>query len=171
MLKCYCSPHNCYIILNVLGFGADAVSWLLSERSIRGIGTECIDVELPEKSANAVKQLIAARNRYSVVQLTNLENLPSKGILTTIAPMKLRGGAGGPARVLARVVKKIHNKNFSNKNKNKPKNHHHNHKNRQRKERNNAMMQEDKSAPSKGQTGKLCFSKCRALNDIKFCTA
>ena len=155
MLKCYCSPHKCHIILNFLGFGADAVSWLLSERSIRGIGTECIDVELPEKSGNAVKQLIAARNRYSVVQLTNLENLPSKGILTTIAPMKLRGGAGGPARVFARVVKKIHNKNFSNKNKNKPKNHHHNHKNRQRKERNNAMMQEDKNTPSKGQTGKL----------------
>ena len=79
-----------------------------------------------------MKQLIAARNRYSVVQLANLENLPPKGIRTTIAPMKLLGGAGGPARVFAQVLKT--QKTISNKHKHKPKNHHKHH---QRKERHN----------------------------------
>ena len=124
------------------------MSWLLSERSIRGIGTECIDVELPGKTGNAVKQLIAARNRYSVVQLTNLENLPSKGILTTIAPMKLLGGAGGPARVFAQVQK--NHKKFSHKHKHKPKSHHKHH---QRKERNNDINAENKNTTFKGKKG------------------
>ena len=102
---------------------------MIRERNIRGIGTECVDIELPGRTGNAVKQLIAARNRYSLVQLTNLENLPHKGILTTVAPMKLLGGAGGPARVFANV-KSFHKRN---KHKHKPNNHQKHH---QRKERN-----------------------------------
>lgn len=113
----------------ISGFGEDSVSWLIRERNIRGIGTECVDIELPGKTGNAVKQLIAARNRYSIVQLTNLEKLPNKGILTTVAPMKLMGGAGGPTRVFANV-KSFHKRN---KHKHKPKNHHKHH---HRKERN-----------------------------------
>ena len=113
----------------ISGFGEDSVSWLIRERNIRGIGTECVDIELPGKTGNAVKQLIAARNRYSIVQLTNLEKLPNKGILTTVAPMKLMGGAGGPTRVFANV-KSFHKRN---KHKHKPKNHQKHH---QRKERN-----------------------------------
>ena len=108
---------------------------MLSERRIHGIGTECIDIELPWRTGNAIKQLLAARNRYSLVQLTNLQHLPAKGIVTTVAPMKLQGGAGGPARVFAQV-KKAHRS--AEKRKHKPKNHHKQH---QRKERNNDMME------------------------------
>ena len=46
--------------------------------------------------------------------------------------MKLLGGAGGPARVFAQVLKT--HKMISNKHKHKPKNHHKHH---QRKERHN----------------------------------
>ena len=133
----------------MVGFGEDSVSWLIRERNIRGIGTECVDIELPGNTGNAVKQLIAARNRYSVVQLTNLENLPSKGILTTIAPMKLRGGAGGPARVFANVHK--NHKSFLNKHKHKPKNQHKHH--HQRKERNNDIMTEKENATFEEKKG------------------
>ena len=55
-----------------LGFSEDAVSWLLDARGIAGLGTECADIELPWKTKQAVKQLLAAANRYSVVQVTTL---------------------------------------------------------------------------------------------------
>jgi hypothetical protein len=139
--------------LSIIGFGEDSVSWLIRERNILGIGTECVDIELPGNTGNAVKQLIAARNKYSVVQLTNLENLPSKGILTTIAPMKLLGGAGGPARVFANVHKT--HKSFPNKHKHKPKNHHKHH--HQRKERNNDLVTEKKTDKSKKTKGIFVF--------------
>ena len=45
-----------------------------------------------------VKSLLGAQNKISVVQLTNLDALPHRGAHVTIAPLKLAGGAGGPAR-------------------------------------------------------------------------
>jgi hypothetical protein len=54
----------------VSGFSEDAVSWLLDARGIAGLGTECADIELPWKTKQAVKQMLAAANRYSVVQVS-----------------------------------------------------------------------------------------------------
>ena len=48
-----------------------------------------------------MKHLLGAQNKISVVQLTNLEALPPTGVHVTVAPLKLSGGAGGPARVFA----------------------------------------------------------------------
>ena len=83
------------------GFSGDAVEWLLGERDIAGLGTECIDVELGWKTKNEVKLKLAAANRVSLVQLANLAQLPPTGIEITVAPLKLSGGSGGPARVFA----------------------------------------------------------------------
>jgi len=86
------------------GFTVEAVAWLMSARMVSGIGTECVDVELPAHTGNAVKQLLAARNKFSLVQMANLHQIPvNSGFHLTIAPLKLRGGSGGPARVFATV--------------------------------------------------------------------
>ena len=77
------------------------MEWLIGERDIAGLGTECIDVELGWKTRNAVKLQLAAANRVSLVQLANLAQLPPAGIEITVAPLKLAGGSGGPARVFA----------------------------------------------------------------------
>ena len=77
------------------------MEWLIGERDIAGLGTECIDVELGWKTRNAVKLQLAAANRVSLVQLANLAQLPPAGIEVTVAPLKLGGGSGGPARVFA----------------------------------------------------------------------
>lgn len=85
------------------GFSPQAVEWLLTSRGIAGLATECIDVELGWKTKNAVKKLLAAQNSPYVVQLANVRNLPHRHLTLTIAPLKLKGGAGGPARVFATV--------------------------------------------------------------------
>ena len=77
------------------------MEWLLGERDIAGLGTECIDVELGWKTKNEVKLQLAAANRVSLVQLANLAQLPPTGIEITVAPLKLSGGSGGPTRVFA----------------------------------------------------------------------
>ena len=69
----------------------EAVTWLTNTRSISGLGTECVDAELPRVTGNSVKQFLASRNRYSVVQLANVEHLPPNKFHVTIAPIKLRG--------------------------------------------------------------------------------
>ncbi len=80
-----------------LGFTEDSIEWLLSEREIvgmknvkfsylkiqniiqpsivllLGVGTECFDIELPWKTNQAVKQILAAANKYSIVQVSQLK--------------------------------------------------------------------------------------------------
>ena len=41
--------------------------------------------------------------KYGVTQLANLAQLPPTGALVIVAPLKLVGGTGSPARVLALV--------------------------------------------------------------------
>ena len=75
----------------------------MTSRGIAGLATECIDVELGWKTKNAVKKLLAAQNSPYIVQLANVRNLPHRHLTLTVAPLKLKGGAGGPARVFAVV--------------------------------------------------------------------
>ena len=51
------------------GFSGDAVEWLLGQRDVAGLGTECIDVELGWKTKNEVKLQLAAANKVSLVQV------------------------------------------------------------------------------------------------------
>ena len=46
--------------------------------------------------------LLGAGN-YGITQLANLARLPATGALLVVAPLKLVGGTGSPARVLALV--------------------------------------------------------------------
>ena len=45
------------------------MEWLLGQRDIAGLGTECIDVELGWKTKNEVKLQLAAANKISLVQV------------------------------------------------------------------------------------------------------
>ena len=69
-------------------FGYDATKWLLEQRSVVGIGTECPDVELTQKGQ--VKMLLATRGHFSIMQLTNVDQLPMRGFSVTMAPLKLQ---------------------------------------------------------------------------------
>ena len=100
--------------MNISEFTYDAIQWLLDNRSIAGIGTECPDVELTQNGK--VKLLLAQRNRFSVVQLTNLNNLPPRDFNVNIAPLKLRNGSGGPTRVFAFLPGRKHKNRHNSRN-------------------------------------------------------
>ena len=99
-------------ILDIAEFGFEAVKWLIKHRSIVGIGTECPDIELYQ--GGKVKLLLASESAFSVVQLTNLIDLPMRGLKVTLAPLKLQKGSGGPTRVFAQVDKHRHRHNKDN---------------------------------------------------------
>ena len=69
-------------------FGYEATKWLIEQRSIVGIGTECPDIELTQKGE--VKLLLATRGHFSIMQLTNVDQLPMRGFSVTMAPLKLQ---------------------------------------------------------------------------------
>ena len=69
-------------------FGYEATKWLIEQRSIVGIGTECPDIELTQKGE--VKLLMSTRGHFSIMQLTNVDQLPMRGFSVTMAPLKLQ---------------------------------------------------------------------------------
>ena len=69
-------------------FGYEATKWLIEQRSIVGIGTECPDIELTQKGE--VKLLLSTRGHFSIMQLTNVDQLPMRGFSVTMAPLKLQ---------------------------------------------------------------------------------
>ncbi len=54
-----------------------------------------------------VHRIAAARGVSNLENLTNLDQLPPTGVVVFALPMKIEGGSGGSARVVALVTKKL----------------------------------------------------------------
>ena len=85
------------------GFGYDAATMLVNERGVAGLGTDTAGVEPGRDTTLAVSRLVLAQPRIVLENLANLEQLPSTGAVLVIGPLKLAGGSGSPASVIALV--------------------------------------------------------------------
>jgi kynurenine formamidase len=88
--------------LHFPAFGADAVRFLLDERKITGVGIDTHGVDPDE--AFEVNRHMLARGRIVLENLANLDQLPPTGVTLVIGILRLRGGTGSPASVLAFVA-------------------------------------------------------------------
>ncbi|WSZ63679.1 cyclase family protein [Streptomyces canus] len=89
------------------GVDPECARWLAEETQILGFGVETVgtdagqafrfDPEFPVHS-----HLLGA-GKYGITQLQNLHLLPPTGALLIVAPLRIVGGSGSPARVLALV--------------------------------------------------------------------
>lgn len=86
-------------------FGADAARLLVEERGVAVIGVDTASTDYGKSSDFVVHRIAAARNVSNLENLTNLDKLPPTGALVIALPMKIEGGSGGPARVVALVPK------------------------------------------------------------------
>jgi kynurenine formamidase len=89
------------------GPDVEAARWLGTQRDIVGFGVETVGTDAgaaggfdPPFPAHA---FLMGNGRYGLTQLANLAQLPPTGALLIVAPLKLVGGTGSPARVLALV--------------------------------------------------------------------
>jgi kynurenine formamidase len=89
------------------GPDVEAARWLGTQRGIVGFGVETVGTDAgaaggfdPPFPAHA---FLMGNGRYGLTQLANLAELPATGALLIVAPLKLVGGTGSPARVLALV--------------------------------------------------------------------
>jgi kynurenine formamidase len=86
----------------VPGISREGIAFLLNERDIRGVG---LDTWVPEvapgvpSGEDGTRPLLSA-GKWQLVNLTNLDRLPAKGIKLVIAPLRVDAGAA-PARVIA----------------------------------------------------------------------
>jgi kynurenine formamidase len=92
------------------GLTPEAARWLAQETGIVGIGVETVGTDAGASPTfdppTPVHHYMLGAGKYGVTLLTNLDRLPPTGALVIVAPLKLVGGTGSPARVLALVPRR-----------------------------------------------------------------
>ena len=89
--------------LHFPGFSAEAVSILVKQRAIYGIGIDTASIDPGQSRTFEAHQVLGKANRFAIENVAHLERLPPHGALVTALPMKIKGGTGGPVRVIAWV--------------------------------------------------------------------
>jgi kynurenine formamidase len=82
------------------GFSAEAAK-LLMERKVSGLGCDTLSIDYGASKDFPVHHLALGAGLYHVENLADLGELPESGAFLIVAPIKLEGGSGGPARVFA----------------------------------------------------------------------
>jgi len=85
------------------GFGGAATDFLLAERNIAGVGIDTHGVDGGQDTELVVNRRVLEEPRLVLENLTNLDRLPTREVTLVIGILRLRGGAGSPASVLAFV--------------------------------------------------------------------
>ncbi|TDE39810.1 cyclase family protein [Antarcticimicrobium sediminis] len=83
---------------------AEVIQYLI-DKGIVGWGSQCIGTDAgmaggmqPPYPAH---NLLHANNRFGLASLANLDQLPAKGAILIVAPLKIQKGTGSPIRALA----------------------------------------------------------------------
>ena len=82
------------------GFSAEAAK-LLIQRKVSGLGCDTLSIDHGASSDYAVHHLALGAGLYQLENLADLSELPETGAFLIVAPIKLEGGSGGPARIFA----------------------------------------------------------------------
>ncbi len=88
------------------GFSVEAIAWLLAHHpGFVGVGVDTMSID-PGASPNfAAHRKLLGAGKYGVENLAGVATLPARGATVVVAPLKLAGGSGAPARVFADVPK------------------------------------------------------------------
>jgi len=88
-------------------FGEGATRLLVEERQVAILGVDTASTDYGKSLDFIVHRIAAARGVSNLENLTNLDQLPPTGAVIFALPMKIEGGSGGPARVIALVPMKM----------------------------------------------------------------
>jgi kynurenine formamidase len=89
--------------LHFPSFGVEAARFLIQERRVGALGADVASIDYGPATDFPVHQLAAAANVPGLENLTNLHDVPPTGAIVIALPVKIEGGSGGPARVIALV--------------------------------------------------------------------
>jgi kynurenine formamidase len=87
--------------LHFPGIDSAAARWLVEGRKVRAVGIDTPSIDAGQSRTFPTHQILAAANIPAFENLTNLDQLPETGSFIVALPMKIRGGSGGPLRIVA----------------------------------------------------------------------
>ena len=89
--------------LHFPGFGIDAARFLLEQLGSAGLGIDTHGVDPGQDSGFAVSKLLLEQPRIILANLSSLDQLPPTGTTLVIGILRLQGGSGSPASVIALI--------------------------------------------------------------------
>ena len=89
--------------LDFPAYGAEAARLLVEERKVALLGVDTASIDYGRSKDFVVHRIAAAGNVAGLENLANLEQLPESDFTVIALPMNIRGGSGGPVRVIAIV--------------------------------------------------------------------
>lgn len=89
--------------LHFPGLHPDAARWLTQNRKISAIGLDTASIDRGQSTLYESHRILFGSNIPALENVANLDKLPARGFSVIALPMKIKGGSGGPLRVVAIV--------------------------------------------------------------------
>ena len=89
--------------LHFPGLAPEGARWLTENRKIKAIGLDTASIDYGQSKLFESHRILMAQNIPAFENVANLNQLPVKIHLVIALPIKIRGGSGGPLRIIARV--------------------------------------------------------------------
>ncbi len=87
--------------LHFPGISREAAEILARQRKIDGVGIDTASIDHGPSKDFIAHQVLNGANIYALENVANLDHLPASGATLIALPMKIKGGTGGPARIIA----------------------------------------------------------------------
>ena len=92
--------------LHFPGLHPDAARWLVSQRTIKAVGLDTASIDYGQSTLFESHRVLFGKNIPAFENLDALDQLPATGAYVVALPMKIKGGSGGPLRIVAWVGEK-----------------------------------------------------------------
>ncbi len=87
--------------LHFPGLHPEAAKWLVENRSIKAIGIDTPSIDYGQSTMFETHVTLYEKSIPAFENVANLDQLPEKDFNIIALPMKIKGGSGGPLRIIA----------------------------------------------------------------------
>ncbi len=87
--------------LHFPGLAPEAARWLTENRKIKAIGLDTASIDYGQSKLFESHRILMGQNIPAFENVANLDRLAAKVAIVIAMPMKIRGGSGGPLRIIA----------------------------------------------------------------------
>ncbi|MGH7205379.1 MAG: cyclase family protein [Nitrospiraceae bacterium] len=90
-------PHG----LRFPGFSRATAEFLVAKRAVRGVGIDTASIDPGRSRDFPAHQVLNGADVYALENVSSLDRLPPRGATVFALPIKIKGGTGGPVRIIA----------------------------------------------------------------------
>jgi kynurenine formamidase len=89
--------------LHFPGISEEAARFLADQRKVSAVGLDTASLDYGQSKDFIAHRILLGANIPGFENVANLDRLPAKGAMVVALPIKIRGGSGGPLRIVARL--------------------------------------------------------------------